>query len=300
MTKNETPIYRRPAAINGILSGLLTLAIFTSACAAPSEEVTVTVKEKNADEDVKPTVEIEEEVTWAQFDESTLMYKVDLDKFLKDKLKVSDVAFKNVDVLALIERIRNELGNEFYTKDVRSNELSNLDGKKVTISVKTGRMLDVKFYVNENPFIYELNVNRKGQTEHISRSVIGDYSSKYFIIYRDNNTEFCRTIYIRETGYGCLSMSLREAYNCFDSYSISFDTDMAEATIKLSKEDYDKIHEIMLSYSESDNLLEFLSDNVELLNKYLDLIEGQNAEYYEYLCNLINKYIEKAKILRYE
>lgn len=87
MTKNDTNNYRRPAAINGILSGLLTLAIFTSACAAPSEEVTVTVKEKNADEDVKPTVEIEEELTWAQFDESTLMYKVDLDKFLKDKLK---------------------------------------------------------------------------------------------------------------------------------------------------------------------------------------------------------------------
>ena len=95
-------------------------------------------------------------------------------------------------------------------------------------------------------------------------------------------------------------MSLREAYNCFDSYSISFDTDMAKATIKFSKEDYDKLHEIMLSYSESDNLLEFLSDNADLLNKYLGLIEGQNADYYEYLCNLINKYLEKAKILRYE
>ena len=36
------------------------------------------------------------------------------------------------------------------------------------------KMLEVKFYVNENPFIYELNVNRKGQTEHISRSVKRD------------------------------------------------------------------------------------------------------------------------------
>lgn len=56
----------------------------------------------------------------------------------------------------------------------------------------------------------------------------------------------------------------------------------------------------MLSYSESDNLLEFLSDNADLLNKYLGLIEEQNVEYYEYLCNLINKYLEKAKVLRFE
>lgn len=300
MTKNDTPIYRRPAAIKGILSGLLTLAIFTSACATPSEDVTVTVKEKKADEDVKPTVEIEEEVTWAQFDESTLMYKVDLDKFLKDKLQVSDEAFKNEDVLALIERIRNELGDEFYTKDERSNELCNLDDKKVIISVKTGRLFEVKFFVNEKPFIYELDVNRKGQTESISRSIEGDSLSKYYIIYRNNNTEFCRTISIRQTDYGYLSISLREANNCFDSDSISFDTDMAEATIKLSKEDYDRLHEIMLSYSESDNLLEFLSDNADLLNKYLGLIEEQNVEYYEYLCNLINKYLEKAKVLRFE
>ncbi len=303
MTSNDKSKNRKSA----ILSGVLALAIFASGCTnSPEDAVTVKIKEKDEDEDVKPTVEVEEESTWLQFDESVLMYKVDLDKFLTDKLKLSALTLENSDVINLIEMVRSELGEEFYVKDKTSTRIYNLDGKSVSISTNYGRGISVRFYGNKDPLegnylIYEIDVDRNGKTKVMSRSKEEGFLkfSKYYIIY-NGNMEYTRSICIRENSEKYLSVGLHEGSGHSDPCSISFDTDMGKASIKLSKEEYDELHEIMLSYSDSDNLYEFLSDNLDLLNKYLDLVKVKNAEYYEDLCSLINGFIEKAKILRYE
>ncbi len=302
MEKNDRSKYRKSA----ILSGILALTMLTSACANASKDVTVIIKEKKEDKDVKPVVVAIEEATWVEFDANVHMYKVDLDKFLKDKLKLSRKVLENDDVINLIEIIREELGEDFYTEDKNGNKLCNLEGKAVTISASSEGCIFVKFCGSEDSFEgkslkYEIHVNQNGKTEIISRSKeeLNSKVSKYFVIY-SGNKEYTRSILLREDNTKYLSIGLHEAGTIFDSCSISFSTEMAEASIKLSKEDYDTLYEIMLLYSDSDNLYEFLSDNIDLLTKYLDLIKEENAEYYEYLCSLINEYIEKAKILRYE
>lgn len=297
MEKNDKSKYGKGA----IISTILTLAIIASSCASFGEDVTVKEKEKKEEKALKPTIAAIEETTWINFDENVGMYKVDLDKFLRDKLKLSEIALENDDVINLIALIRDELGEDFYTKDKNDNRLYNLEGKSVTINASFEREIIVKFYGNENTLRYEITVSKDGKTYSMSRSRETDSSkvAKYFIIY-SGGKEYTRTILLRENNEKYLSISLHEGNAAFDPYSISFDTDIAEASIKLSKEDYECLHEIMLSYSDSDNLYEFLRDNLDLLNKYLDLVKVKNAEYYEYLCSLIGGYIEEAKIIRYE
>lgn len=303
MTSNDKSKNRKSA----ILSGVLALAIFASGCTnSPEDAVTVKIKEKDEDKDVKPTVEVEEESTWLQFDESVLMYKVDLDKFLKNKLKLSAITLENSDVTNLIEMLREELGNEFYVKDKNSTCLYNLDGKSALVGSLSERRISVRFFESENYFaensiVYAVEVSEDGETYCMSRTrdTSLSESSDYTVFFVDNE-EWFRYIHLRENGEKYLSVQLSNRFSHFDSYSISFDTDMGTANINISKKEYDELHEIMLSYSDSDNLYEFLSDNLDLLNKYLDLVKVKNAEYYEDLCSLINGFIEKAKILRYE
>lgn len=286
---------------NVILSGILTLTMLASACAQSSNDVTVKIKEKTEGPDLEPTIEMEEEVTWAQFDESVCMYRVDFDRFLADKLKLSQLALENSDVIEVIELVREELGEEFYLKDKHSKTLYNLDGKSVNISSGNGgRWINVVFYRGEEALKYEVQVEKNGNTSNISRAREEGFLkfSKYFVI-NNEGKECIRTICLRENEEKYLSIGIH-AGELFAWDNISFHTSLGEATVKLSKEDYDVLHEIMLSYSESDNLYAFLSDNIDLLNGYLDMIKEENTEYYEDLCGLINEYLEKAKILSFE
>lgn len=284
----------------------MAVALFTSACAGSNEDVTVKIYEKKQEEEVKPPIEAEEEATWAQYDESALMYRVDLDKFLTDKLKSPLKTLRNSDVINLIEIVREELGEDFYSEDKNGNKLCNLDGKSVYIGKYSGTGIYVEFYssedsLTENSLEYIIEVDKDGKTTSTSRSrEEGSYKfSKYSVRYHGNK-ESTRGICLRENRSEYLSIDIHEGYGIFDSCSISFFTEMGYAYVNISKEDYAVLHEIMLSYSDSDNLYEFLIDNVDLLSKYVDLIKEENAEFYEDLCGLINKYIEKAKTLRYE
>lgn len=297
--ENNKPKHNKCA----ILGTALALAIFTSSCGKYSEDVTVTMVEKKVEEDLTPPappVEQKEERSWALYDEDALMYKVDLDKFLTDKLKLANETLENQDVINLIEMVREELGEDLYAKDWKDNELYNQDGKKVFLYSSYERTITVRFYEDEYYIEYDIDVDRRGETESTSKSIEEDLFtfSKHFVIY-DANKEWCRTFSFREDQEKYLSISIHEG-SVFDKCSISFKSDMAEATIKISEEEYDTLHEIMLSYADSDNFYKFLSDNLDLLNKYLDLIKEKNEEYYEYLCDLINGYIEQAEVLQYE
>lgn len=300
MEKNDKPKYRKKAILSVVLASILFASSYK-----PSEDanVIVTMKEKKEEEYVKPTVEVEEEKSWIlAFDENSCMYKVDLDKFLKDRLKLEEVTLENGDFINLMELVRQELGEDFYIKSEDDNTLYNLDGKTIKITASYGKWIEVKFYGYENPFVYEIHVGSNGKTDSMSKTTKieeGSLESKYFIIYSDDK-EVSRSILLRENAEKYLSVYLHKAYNILDEHYISFDSNIAEAKIKLSNEEYNTLHEIMLLYSDSDNLLEFFRDNVDLLNKYLDLIKEKNAEYYEYLCRLINEYTEEKAILRYE
>lgn len=294
--ENTKSKYRKSA----IFSVALALAIFTSSCGKYEDDVTVTMVEKKVEADSIPPVEQEEECSWALYDEDALMYKVDLDKFLTDKLKLSKVALENQDVINLIEMAREELGENIYVEDQNDYTLYNQDGKKVTIKAYYERTISVTFYGSENYVEYDVDVDTRGETESTSKSIEeGAFKfAKYYVIY-DNDREFTRTFCFREDDEKYMSIGIHEG-SVFDKPSISFDSDMAKATIKLSDEEYEALHEIMLSYCDSDNFYKFLSDNADLLNKYLDLIKEKNNEYYEYLCNFINTCIEQGEVLRYE
>lgn len=293
-----------------ILSGLMALTVLTSACSSSSgKNVVVELYEKKEDEDKKPPIEAEEEVTWVQYDESVLMYRVDFDKYLKDKLKLSEKVLENSDFVALIDKIHEELGDELYTEEKNSNELRNLDGKSATIGagyIGDSRHIYVSFYESESSFgknslKYEIDVNDKGKTEAWSRSREEDFwkFTKYYVLYRDDK-ESSRAICLRENSGEYLSIALHEDIGIFDAPNISFSTELGRASVRLSKEDYDALYEIMLSYKDSDALYGFLNDHAGLLSGYVDLIEEENAEFYEDLCGLINRYTEKAKTLHYE
>lgn len=295
-----------------ILSGLMALTVLTSACSSSSgKNVVVELYEKKEDEDKKPPIEAEEEVTWVQYDESALMYRVDFDKFLKDKLKLSEKVLENSDVINLLETIHEELGDELYTDEKNSDELRNLDGKSATVRAsysKAGKYahIYVSFYESESSFgenslEYEIDVNDKGKTGSWSRSREEDFwkFTKYYVLYRDDK-ESSRAICLRENSGEYLSIALHEDIGIFDAPNISFSTELGRASVRLSKEDYDALYEIMLSYKDSDDLYGFLNDHAGLLSGYVDLIEEENAEFYEDLCGLINKYTEKAKTLHYE
>lgn len=288
--------YRKTA----ILSTAIALAIFTSSCSNYSEDVTVTMVEKKVEEDLMPPAEQEEEYSWAFYDEDALMYRVDLDKFLTDKLKLSKVALENQDVINLIEMVREELGEELYAKDWNYKKLYSQDGKQVTIMAYNERTITVTFYGSEYPIEYYVAVDRRGVTYNVSKEMEEGTCkfSKCYVIF-DGGKEFTRTFCFRENQEKYLAIGIHEG-SAFDKCSISFNSNMAEATIKISDEEYKALHEIMLSYSDSNNFYKFLSDNVDLLNKYLDLIKEKNNEYYEYLCDYINGCIEQAEILRYE
>ncbi len=286
------------------IGAILAISIFATSCANHNNEVTVTIRGEEAKKTEKPTVETKEEVTWVQYDETALMYKVDLDRFLKDKLKLSRRTLQNEDVVNVLNLIREELGEDLYTKDKEGNKFCNLEGKSVVISAYDSRFLYFNFKENydaENSLVYNIHVDNNGKTHVISREREEKYPkvSKYYIIY-NGSQEVYRTIHLRESSTESLSIGLHVTGTFKESYSICFSTEMGEAEVDLSKEEYEVLFELIKSYSESDNLYEFLSDNIDLLNKYLDLIRVKNAEYYEHLCGLINKYIEQAKVLRYE
>lgn len=292
------------------LSGLMALTVLTSACSGSSgKNVVVELYEKKKDEDVKPPIEAEEEVTWVQYDESVLMYRVDFDKYLKDKLKLSEKVLENSDVIDLIDKIHRELGDELYTEEKNSDKFRNLNGKSVTVRagyIGDSRHIYVSFYESESSFgenslKYEIDVNKKGKIECWSRSREEDFwkFTKYYVLYRDGK-ESSRAICLRENSGEYLSINLDEDLGIFDAPDISFSTELGCASVRLSKDDYDALYEIMLSYKDSDDLYSFLSDNADLLSGYVDLIEEENAEFYEDLCSLINRYTEKAKTLHYE
>ena len=299
--ENNKRKYRKGAVLSGILS-----LIMTTSCADFKGDVTVTIREKK-EEDIEPIIEVEEEATWVQFDENKLMYKVDLDKFLKDKLKLSKELLENSDFINLMEIVHEKLGEDFYTYDKSSNTLYNVDGKIVSISSSLERQIWVRFYngdiLSDDYIDYEIDVSQNGNTFHISRSIEEDFDkfSKYYMYYNeDKNTERSRAICFRENGEKFLDIDLHNSIYIFDTYSLTFDTEMGSAEVKLSDKDYEMLHEIMVSYSDSDNLYEFLSDNIDLLNRYLVLIRDENVEFYEDLCSLMTEFIEKGKILRYE
>lgn len=288
------------------VSAALTLALLTSACGNFSEDVVVKMNEKKVDNDVKPPIEVKEEVTWVEFDESALMYKVDFDKYLKDKLKLSEKVLRNSDVIELLERIHEELGDDIYTKDKDSNKLYNLDGKSVILGAgySIGKFIYVEFCGDENVLNYDIDIKEKnGKTISWSRSReqgIFDFS-KYYITYSDGDgKEYSRNICLRKNSEEFLSIHLYASDSVFDSPSISFLTGLGRARVRLSKEDYDTLYAIMLSYKDSDNLYAFLSENADLLSKYLDQIKEENAEFYGHLCGLINEYMENAKVLHYD
>lgn len=282
---------------SAIIGTLLTLILITSSCAVFSDDVNITLREKDNDNDEQPTIEIEKEVTWVQFDDDVLMYKVDLDKLLKDGFNLSEEALENSDVSNLINLIYEELGEALYAKDKDNRTLYNLDGRSVTV-MASERAIYVSFHEGKYSVKYRVSLTKDNKTVVMSRSIEEDSMkfSKYFVI---SNREYAQSICLRESSDEYLSISLRKG-DLFLPYNIDFATDMGKASVKLSKKDYETLHEIMLSYSDSDNLYEFLSDNIDLLGKYLDLIREENAVFYENVCGLINNYAEKAKVLSYE
>ncbi|MDE6141163.1 MAG: hypothetical protein K2G03_01030 [Bacilli bacterium] len=295
--ENTKSKYKKSA----IFSVALALAIFTSSCGKYDNDVTVTMVEKKVEEeDLTSLVEQEELHLWALYDEESGMYRVDLDRFLREKLELANETLGNQDIINLVERVREELGDELYAKEWKDNELYNPDGKKVHIRAFNPRNLTVTFYVGEYPIEYDVDVDELGVTSGMSKEMIeGVYAfSKYYVIF-DGDKEWTRAFSYREDKERYLAICLHEG-STFDKCTLSFNSDMAEATIKISDEEYEILHEIMLSYTESDDFYKFLSDNLDLLNKYLDLIKEKNNQYYEYLCDYINACIEQAEVLRYE
>ena len=127
------------------IGAILAISIFATSCANHNNKVTVTIRGEEAKKTEKPTVETKEEVTWVQYDETALMYKVDLDRFLKDKLKLSRRTLQNEDVVNVLNLIREELGEDLYTKDKDGNKFCNLEGKSVVISAYDSRFLYFNF-----------------------------------------------------------------------------------------------------------------------------------------------------------
>ena len=118
--ENNKPKHNKCTA----LSLALALAIFTSACGKYSDDVTVVMNEKKVVEDIDPVGEEQEEVcSWAVYDEDASMYRVDLDKYLSDKLKLANATINNQDVINLIEMVRAEFGEELYMRDLKEYSL---------------------------------------------------------------------------------------------------------------------------------------------------------------------------------
>ncbi|MDE6292472.1 MAG: hypothetical protein K2L98_02190, partial [Bacilli bacterium] len=228
-----------------VLGVALALAIFTSACGKYSDDVTVTMVEKKIEEDLTPPVEQEELHLWALYDEEAGMYRVDLDRFLREKLELANETLENQDIINLVERVREELGDELYAKEWKDNELYNPDGKKVHIRAFNPRNLTVTFYGGEYPIEYEVDVDRRGVTDGMSKEMIeGVYAfSKYYVNF-DGDREWTRAFCYREDKERYLAIGLHEG-SVFDKSTLSFDSDMAEATIKISDEEYETLHELM-------------------------------------------------------
>ena len=289
-----------------ILGTALALAIFTSACGKYSEDVTVVMNEKKIEEDIDPVVEEKEEISWAVYDEDASMYRVDLDKYLSDKLKLAKETINNQDVINLVEMVRAEFGEELYMRDLKEYSLYNPDGMRVYIRSYSGKSLQVIFYDDEFPYEekfpmeYEVEVNSRGETITLSKSSEeGVYAfSKYYARF-EGGKETSRTFCFREDKDNYLAIRISKG-STFEKSTLSFESNMADATIKISDEEYETLHEIMLSYVDGDDFYKFLSENLDLLNKYLDLIREKNEEYYDYLCGYINRSIEKGEVLQYE
>ena len=300
--ENTKSKYKKSA----IFSVALALAIFTSSCGRYSEDVTVVMNEKKVEEEIDPVVEEKEEISWAVYDEEIEMYKVTLDDFLTNRLNLSKETLENQDIINLVEMIRAEAGEEFYMKDLKEYSLYNPDGMRVYIRSYSGSSLQVIFYDDEFPYEekfpmeYEVAVNNRGVTISMSKSSEeGVYAfSKYYARF-EGGKEISRTFCFREDKDNYLAIRISKG-SAFEKSTLSFESEIADATIKISDEEYEALHEIMLSYVDSDDFYKFLSDNLDLLNKYLDLIKEKNEEYYDYLCDYINRSIEKGEVLRYE
>lgn len=297
----------KPKSKRGAIFGVaLFLAIFTSSCGRYSEDVTVVMNEKKVEEEIDPVVEEKEEISWAVYDEDISMYRVDLDKYLSDKLKLANATLGNQDIINLVEMIRAEAGEEFYMKDLKEYSLYNPDGMRVYIRSYSSLSLQVIFYDDEFPYEekfpmeYEVAVNNRGVTISMSKSSEeGVYAfSKYYARF-EGGKEISRTFCFREDKDNYLAIRISKG-SAFEKSTLSFESEMADATIKISDEEYDELHEIMLSYADGDDFYKFLSENLDLLNKYLDLIKEKNEEYYDYLCAYINRSIEKGEVLQYE
>ena len=284
-----------------VLSNALILAIIISSC---SDSRNIIISTNNEYEEEKNTYQLEE-VPWAQFDESALMYKVDLKVYLSEKFKLSESAFENSDIVQLINIIREAIGEDYYTKDLCDNTLYSLEGKSISItSTKKENSICISIHEKEKDLLYEISLSEDGGTKYKFNSYFNDkkvikyssYSANY-----DNKNEYYRSISIEESQEKCITIKLFDAnFGDLHIYNIIFAYDKGELYIDINKYEYNNLREIMSLYCNNDNLDEFLSDNAELLNKYLDLIREKNPEFYENLCSIINGYIEKAKNPHYE
>lgn len=267
-------------------------------------KVVIELDEPKSNDDSIPVIVEEQKITWLTFDENALMYKLDLMKLLTDKYGVSKKTLENEDLKVLIQKVYDYLGEDLYLKDKQSTRIYNLDGQIVSFSVNSNsRWFDIRFDNPDYNVRYNLEIDDKGKTTSISRSIESEpaplASKKYYIIYNDFDKEFVRGIIFRDEDDTLVSVGIHErTIPVIDMYNINFESNSGSATIHISKEEYDNLRSIFNGYAERDDLESFLIENADLLDGYLDMIKVKNEDFYNELCDLINKRQETSKRLQ--
>lgn len=287
--------------IYGTMGGFLG-ASFLVASLNDGPRVTVKIN-KPKKEETKPVIEeVKIDYSYLTFDTNTMMYKVDLNKYIALKLGYNEKQINNSDFRNYINKIYDALGEDLYLKERDSYTLCSLETDTVVDFKKDIlREIAIDIRTNETDISYKIEVDENGKTHYMSKSIYDNntnISNKNYVSYWLSHDEFTRSFSYNDESKEYFIIQIHNG-SLIDPYKLVFRSDLGEATINLNKKQYNELHEIMVSYQDTDDFISFLRDNTDIINYYLDLVKRENEEIYNHMCKLINKYLETSKKLQY-
>lgn len=215
-------------------------------------------------------------------------YISSLSNFYLNKLNIDKEVVNYKSTNLINNEIYDYLGSKIYYEDiVDENE---------TISIilfnKSNKIINFKYYKATNMFYMEysednyfVNVYSYAK-EFISKTYYAlDDNNDFYTIHYNNKIESDRAIYYTyNKGLNTTSISLSNLSGELNLFISGKDNQ--SLIIKLSKEEYEELQNVMQKYSNGLNLRNFLSE--EEFQKYLNIISSKNTKLYEELISYNN------------
>ena len=226
---------------------------------------------------------------------------VNLEKLIKNKLSISDVAIYNENIKELKSDIENYLGENIYL-DYNSYDFKTLTNEERSLGIMM-QFSDFKDYLrisynlkNETYDLIGVNksiyINKDGTTKETEKSIMYQYGedmfNTYFINYK-NGVETNNSIYFDyDNGIALYNKNDRTRY------SLVFYTANGHASLEITEEEYQKLHNLFDVYFKDGNLENFLNDNSDIFKEYALNIKEENQGFYENVITML----ETSKTLK--